>query len=161
MTDYLIADYSNPDHAQAIIFLFDQYALDPMSGNRSLNQYVLDNLIDKLQHYDNAFTILAFVDEKPAGLANCFEGFSTFKCKPLVNIHDLAVHPDFRGQGIGIGLMQAVEEEAEKRDCCKITLEVLEGNTPAKALYHKQGYKGSELNPDLGQALFWEKPLKS
>jgi hypothetical protein len=27
--------------------------------------------------------------EVAVGLVNCFEGFSTFACKPLVNVHEL------------------------------------------------------------------------
>ena len=43
----------------------------------------------------NKFT---FID-KPVGLATTFEGFSTFAAKPLINIHDIAVLPDYRGRG--------------------------------------------------------------
>lgn len=32
--------------------------------------------------------------------ANCFESFSTFACKPLINIHDFIVLEKYKGNGI-------------------------------------------------------------
>jgi ribosomal protein S18 acetylase RimI-like enzyme len=52
-----------------------------------------------------------------------------------------------------------VESMAVKKNCCKITLEVLEGNTPAKNSYSKFGFKDYELDPTFGKAMFWEKKL--
>ena len=63
------------------------------------------------------------------------EGFSTFACKPLLNIHDFAVLRPYRGQGIGKLMLGRVKQLAKNLGCCKITLEVLEGNTVARHLY--------------------------
>jgi ribosomal protein S18 acetylase RimI-like enzyme len=121
---------------------------------------VRENLATALAALPHAFTLLAYVDGKPAGLANCLEGFSTFKCRKLVNIHDIAVLPEFRGLGLGRRLLEQVEVVARERDCCKITLEVLEGNKGAQAAYRKFGFASYELDPALGRAMFWEKPLE-
>jgi len=67
-------------------------------------------------------------------------GFSTFQARPLLNIHDLAVVPDWRGQGIGRALLEAVEVEAIQRGCCKITLEVQDANRQARGLYERYGF---------------------
>jgi ribosomal protein S18 acetylase RimI-like enzyme len=93
------------------------------------------------------------------GLINCFEGFSTFKCKPLVNIHDVVVIDGYRGQGVSQRMMDKVEEIARQRGCCKLTLEVLEGNKPAQRAYLRYGFSGYQLDPETGHALFWEKYL--
>ena len=97
--------------------------------------------------------------QEPAGLINCFEAFSTFQCKTIVNVHDIVVVEEFRGQGISHLLLLEVESMAVKKNCCKITLEVLEGNTPAKNSYSKFGFKDYELDPTFGKAMFWEKKL--
>jgi len=50
-----------------------------------------------------AFSVLAFAggdETTPVGLVNCFEGFSTFACRPLVNVHDVAVLGSYRGRCI-------------------------------------------------------------
>lgn len=159
-TDIIIADYQNPLHAAALIEVLDAYALDPMGGNQALCAETKDKLVGKLAKLDNAVTILAFVDDKPAGLVNGFLGFSTFKCKPLLNIHDVAVKVEYRGMGISLQMMNAAQALAQEKGCCKLTLEVLERNIPAQNAYLKLGFTGYELDPKLGKAMFWEKTLE-
>jgi GNAT superfamily N-acetyltransferase len=74
--------------------------------------------LDKLG--DSAVTFLAFVGIEPAGIINGFKGFSTFAAKPLINIHDCAVSPQFRRRGICTLLLDAVEEYARSCGCCKV-----------------------------------------
>ncbi|GGY86055.1 N-acetyltransferase [Cellvibrio zantedeschiae] len=153
------ADLHNPQHASALIFLLNEYAKDEMGGGEELKDFVKENLVASLKHRPGVHVVLAFADSKPAGLANCFEGFSTFVGKPLLNIHDFAVAPEFRGRGIAKKLMEKIEEIARSLDCCKITLEVLEGNKVAQAAYKACGFAGYELDPKMGRAMFWQKKL--
>ena len=88
-----------------------------------------------------------------------FEGFSTFQCRPLLNIHDVAVAGKYRGEGLSKRLLAAAEELAVRLGCCKLTLEVLEGNTISQAASRSLGLDGYQLDPALGKALFWEKKL--
>jgi hypothetical protein len=97
--DIIEADYSNPEHAKDLLYLLNCYAKDPMGGAEELSQYAKENLISSLKQIPDAVTILAYVNSKPAGLINAFGGFSTFKCKPLLNIHDLAVLQDKTSAG--------------------------------------------------------------
>jgi ribosomal protein S18 acetylase RimI-like enzyme len=76
-------------------------------------------------------------------LVTAFLGFSTFTAKQTLKIHDLVAHPDARGLGVGTKLLDYVQEEAERRDCSKITLEVREDN-PAKKLYEREGFEFGE-----------------
>ncbi len=153
------ANYHDPDDAQAIVGLLDAYARDPMGGGESLAESVKASLVGKLAGLPHAFSVLARVDGQPAGLVNCFEGFSTFVAQPLINIHDVVVLPEFRGQGLSQQLLEEVERIARERGCCKLTLEVLEGNRVAQAAYRKLGYAGYELDPQMGRAMFWQKSL--
>ena len=100
---------------------------------------------------------VAFIDGEPAGIVNCFEGVSTFRAEPLLNIHDIAVAAKFRRRGVGAALLDAVEAGARALGCCKITLEVLEGNTSAIAAYLKTGFEPYELDPAMGRAMFFER----
>lgn len=120
---------------------------------------VLLHLPGELAKRPHAFSVLAFVNGEPAGLVNCFEGFSTFACRPLVNIHDVAVMPDFRGLGLSQKMLQKVEDIARQRGCCKITLEVLEGNAVAQGSYAKFGFAAGMFDPAHGHMQFWIKPL--
>jgi GNAT superfamily N-acetyltransferase len=153
------ADYRNPQHAQALIDLLDVYARDIMGGGEPLRAEVKATLIPALAERPTAFSVLAFAGDEPVGFANCFEGFSTFACKPLLNIHDFAVAPQWRGHGIARRMMDCLEELAKERGCCKITLEVLEHNLAAKALYRQCGFSDYRLAAASGNALFWQKYL--
>ncbi|AFJ56848.1 MAG: GNAT family N-acetyltransferase [Pseudomonadales bacterium RIFCSPLOWO2_12_60_38] len=155
----LQASYTNAVHADAIGLLLNSYAEDPMGGGHSLPADLLQQLPAELAKRPHAFSVLAFVGGEPAGLVNCFEGFSTFACRPLVNVHDVMVKEQFRGLGLSQKMLQKVEEIARQRGCCKITLEVLEGNALAQSAYRKFGFDDSVFDPAHGRMLFWHKPL--
>jgi ribosomal protein S18 acetylase RimI-like enzyme len=172
----LEADYSNPWHAHSIVELLDSYARDPMGGGSALTVNTRQNLVASLSKIPGAFSILAIDDATagatadetdgatPVGLVNCFQGFSTFACKPLVNIHDVFVLDEYRGRGISLKMLKLVESIARQRNCCKLTLEVLSNNNPARRAYQKLGFSDYQLDPGLdssaGKALFWEKKLE-
>lgn len=155
----ITADYNNPQHGKDLLMLLNAYALDPMGGGEPLSEHTQSHLVTALANRSDALTVLCYVDNKPAGIINCFEGFSTFKCKSLMNIHDCGVLPEYRGLGLSRKLFERVEEIAKERGCCKLTLEVLEGNEVAKSAYINIGFSGYELDPELGKAMFWEKSL--
>jgi len=155
----IVADYHNPEHADAFVALMQNYAKDPFGGGKALNEQVLRDTITELAKREFAFTLLGFVNDKAVALMNCFELFSTFAGKPLVNIHDIVVAKEFRGQGFSRALLAAVEEIAKSRGCCKLTLEVLSNNRVAKTAYQNFGFSEYQLNPEHGHALYWQKPL--
>jgi ribosomal protein S18 acetylase RimI-like enzyme len=159
MFDLVEANPTNPIHANAIVRLMNEYAEHPMGGNQPLSQEVQTNLPIELSKRPNVHIVLAFMNDEPAGLVICFEGFSTFACKPLLNIHDVIVSSAYRGKGLSKQLLQQAETIARRLDCCKLTLEVLEGNTVAQAAYQSVGFSGYQLNPEMGNALFWQKKL--
>ncbi len=154
-----LADYTDPRDAADVVALLDAYARDPMGGGAPLAEGVKARLPGDLAANPQAFSMLARLDDRAVGLANCFMAYSTFAAAPIVNIHDFAVLPGHRGAGIGKAMLAAIEAEALKRGACKVTLEVLSGNTSAKALYASQGYGDYQLDPAAGQALFWQKRL--
>lgn len=157
--DIQVVDYSNTKHAKDIGELLDTYAQDPMGGNASLHEDIKQNLAKELAKLPHAFSVITYVDNKAVGLINCFEAFSTFKCKPLINIHDIIVVKEFRGLGLCPKMLELVEEIAQQKGCCKITLEVLEGNEVARNAYLKFGFNGYELDPKMGKAMFWQKAI--
>ncbi|QEG22497.1 GNAT family N-acetyltransferase [Mariniblastus fucicola] len=152
-------DFNDSEQSQQFLMLMDQYACDPMGGGKPLGPVVRDTLVEELQKQSSFNAAIAYVDGQPAGLVNYIEGFSTFAAKPLINIHDLAVHSDFRGRGLSHQLLAFVEKEAEKLGCCKLTLEVLAENLIAKNSYGKFGFEPYQLSEAGGPAQFWQKKL--
>lgn len=156
------ADYANPVHAAALVALLDAYARDPMGGGEGLSDFAKAALVPALAARPQAFSVLAFAGadaSTPVGLVNCIEGFSTFACKPLVNVHDVAVLSDYRGQRIGERMLALVESIARERGACKLTLEVLSGNRGAVRLYERVGFEDYALDPNMGTAGFMQKWL--
>jgi len=155
----VLADYDNATDAAAVVDLLNAYAEDPMGGGESLSTFTRDNLVASLKDFPGAFSVLAFEGDTPVGLANCMLGFSTFACRPLINIHDFMVLPQARGKGASQSLLAFVEQEAVERRCCKVTLEVLAGNKVARGAYEKYGFKDYALGDEHGSALLMQKNL--
>ncbi len=153
------ADLALPAHAEALITLLDHYAHDPMGGGDGLSEHVKVNLVQALRQRPTAHVVLAFDGAIPAGMIISFEGFSTFSCQPLLNLHDVVVHQDYRGQGVFRLLLTQLEVIARQIGCCKLTMEILEGNQAALTAYRANGFAGYELDPAMGKAIFWQKKL--
>jgi len=162
--EFSLADWNNPDDCNSVVTLLQAYALHPMGGGEPLSEYCVQNLPQAMAATPGAFSVIgSLLDENgkrhAVALANCFTTLSTFACQPLVNIHDLYVDEMARGQGAGQAIMAFVEQEATSRGCCKVTLEVLTGNTNAIRAYERFGFRPYKLDDKTGHALFMHKKL--
>jgi len=110
--------------------------------------------VDGLANHPTAFVLFICHEGRYAGMVTCFELFSTFTVKPYLYVHDVVIHSDFRGKGLGRKLMEQVVAYSNERNYCKITLEVREDNPVAQQLYKSLGF--DECNPSM---LFWTKKL--
>lgn len=57
-----------------------------------------------------------------------------------VHLLNVAVHPAWRGRGVGRRLMEAVMEEGRRTQARTVFLEVRAGNTSARRLYARLGF---------------------
>jgi GNAT superfamily N-acetyltransferase len=147
------ADLADARDADSIVVLLNSYALEPVGLGAPLPSDVRDRLVPELRAFPRALVLLAFDDDAAIGIAVCFLGFSTFRARPLLNIHDLAVLPQYRGKGAGRALLQAAEDYARRQGCCRLTLEVLESNSGARALYRRFGFDDSAISRFLVKPL--------
>ena len=153
------ADYASALDRTALVDLLGAYAIDPMGGGAPLADEVRASLCDRLAQVPLAISFIAWLEGEAVGLVNCFEGFSTFKARPLLNVHDLVVVPAHRARGVGQALLAAAQKHAQERGCCKLTLEVLSGNARALRSYERFGFAPYVLDPREGQALLMQKWL--
>jgi len=58
-----------------------------------------------------------------------------------VQINNVAVHPDFRGKGLGEAALRLVLKQVREKDATYVMLEVRPSNTPALTLYRKLGFE--------------------
>jgi GNAT superfamily N-acetyltransferase len=149
-------DYLDPRQAAELVDLLDAYARDSAGGGQALSDFTRSKLPAHLAARPAAFSVIAYDGETPVGLVNCIEGFSTFACRPLVNVHDVVVIASHRGTGVGRLMLERVIELSHRRGACKLTLEVLSGNRSAIALYEKLGFAPYQLDPAMGQAQFFQ-----
>lgn len=83
------------------------------------------------------------------------------------HVTNVAIHPDWRGRGLGERLMQALEEGAVARGALRATLEVRVTNAAARALYTKLGWvtakgairKGYYTDTGEDAVVMWKDPL--
>src|SRR5687767_15072743 len=137
------ADFGDRRDADGIVRVLDSYAVDPIGGGEALSPEVRERVVPALRDHPTTLVLLALVDDEPVGVAVCFFGLSTFRARPLLNIHDLAVLPQHRGHGVGRALLRAAEEHALRKGCCRLTLEVRDDNATARALYRRCGFDDS------------------
>lgn len=152
-------DFSTPKQGDDFLKVLNSYASDIMGGGKELPRDIQSGLVSSLRVLDQKMILMAYDGDRPIGIANCFFGFSTFKAKPLVNIHDFAVIPEARGKGVALLLLKEIERRSKEKGCCKITLEVLEGNERAQKVYFDFGFEGYELDPKMGKAIFLDKVI--
>ncbi len=128
-------DFLKTEHCESLVTLTNIFMTDPEAGcGRALSIAEEENLISGLAEHPATFILFAKYDGEYVGLITCFIGFSTFKAKKLIQIHDIVVHPDFRGKGIAKKLMKTVEDTAVALRYCKITIEMSDDNALGKRL---------------------------
>ena len=154
------ADLAQPEDAAGLVAVLDAYARDPLGGGAPLADEVRERLAPGLRDHPTTLVLLARLGDETVGAAVCFRGFSPFRARPLLNVHDLAVLPAFRGQGIGRALLTAVARRARELGCCKLPLEVQDDNALALALYRDFGFSDFRIG-DSGPTRFLDKEIRT
>jgi ribosomal protein S18 acetylase RimI-like enzyme len=159
MIEIIPANFCETEHREAVASLINAYIADDMGGGKPLSKIGQLMLLEGLGNHPKAVVLLAQLSSADGGrafvgLLVAFENFSTFTARPMLNIHDVIVLPEYRGQGIGKRLMTALIEEAENRHCSRITLEVREDNPKAQGLYKSLGFESP--SPSM---FYWRKYL--
>jgi ribosomal-protein-alanine N-acetyltransferase len=87
-----------------------------------------------------------------------------WKIQEEIQVSNFAVHPDFRGRGIGEAVMRSVIKAIQRDGGVYIFLEVRPSNLAARNLYRKLGFKVLGTRKDyyhtpLEDALIMGRPL--
>jgi GNAT superfamily N-acetyltransferase len=85
------------------------------------------------------FCDIAEVDGEAAGFAVWFFNYSTFLGKHGLYLEDLFVRPEFRGAGVGKGLLAYLAGRAIAENCGRLEWSVLDWNAPAIEFYKSLG----------------------
>lgn len=94
-----------------------------------------ENEFDTLDENEYATTFVAYKNDIIAGFV------VIYRIAEDAQIMDLAVHPDFRREGVAQALTDVAIDYCRADGAGKLMLEVRESNTAARALYEKNGFK--------------------
>lgn len=86
-----------------------------------------------------AEVVIAECDGHPAGFALFFHNFSTFLGRAGLYLEDLYVRPQWRGKGVGKGLLSFLAAIALERGCGRMEWWVLDWNRQAIGFYEGLG----------------------
>ena len=100
---------------------------DVIADEKLLKEWIFDK--------KKAEVILAEVDGKEAGFALFFHNFSTFLGRAGIYLEDLFVKPEFRGKGIGKGLLKQLAKITVERGCGRLEWSCLDWNKPSIDFY--------------------------
>ena len=142
-----------------------KYKIEPMDsshisgvfevGNLSLSESwsyesIKKELSNKLSKY-----FVALYENKVIGFIGMWIVFNEG------DITNVAVHPEYRKQGVGNLLIENLLSFCKKNNIDSLTLEVRESNFPAQSLYKKHGFKEEGLrknfynNPKENAIIMW------
>lgn len=129
------------DPVDAIMVVM-QEAFESTYGEAWTRRQVTDALATPSTHY----TLSGQIDGAPI-VAERTTGFTLSRhAADEEELLLIAVHPDFRGQGIGRQLLADFAQQARARGTAKIFLEMRAGN-PAEHLYRRFGFQQVGLRP--------------
>lgn len=127
-------------------------------SGQPLPDSVRHEIVPGLAAHPTSAVWLAWDGDVAVGVLVAIGGYSTFHAKPVLNVHDVAITPEYQGRGIGSRLFKAAEEYAIENGCAKLTLEVRRDNPRARKLYKRLGYASDH---EETATLSWEKKLAS
>jgi len=132
-------DFEDKEDGERAVFLLNEF----MNRTEKSAREIDTSIIGQMKNLGFAKIYFSEVDRNIIGIAVCFKGFSTYKQKELLNIHDFYLQKNYQGNGIGKLFLEFIEKECIKNDFCRVTLEVYGDNANAIKLYKKSGYVGS------------------
>lgn len=119
---------------QILAELFNEYAA---SAKTEFSPTIAQELADV-----NCFRgFVVSVNDSAVGFAVIYETYSSYRSRPVWNLHDLMISARVRGQGCGRAFMRFLLEQAKHENVVKVTLEVNENNEVAKRLYQSFGFE--------------------
>jgi tRNA threonylcarbamoyl adenosine modification protein YeaZ/ribosomal-protein-alanine acetyltransferase len=106
------------------------------------NPWTLAMYQRELQNPDVSFLYVLRLDNRIVGFC------SFWLVLDEVHINNLAIRPEYQGQGLGTVLLKEVLQVGSNRGAERATLEVRRSNTPARRLYENLGFEVAATRPN-------------
>ena len=121
-------------------------AIEAISFSEPWSEHAYMEVCEKEEYF-----YLTAVNEKGNALGMCGLLIGPFEAEVM----NVAVHPDHRGKGIAMKLMEALLKAGEELGVKEFTLEVRVGNAAAIHVYEACGFVGEGIRPK-----FYTKPVE-
>lgn len=118
---------------------------EPWSANAFMEEIVKETSI----------YLVAYEDNELIGVCGLVASFDEGE------VLNVSVKKTYRKQGIALRMLEKLLKEAEEKGIRHLTLEVREGNAPARALYEKLGFVCEGIRPNFyrnpaeNAAIYW------
>lgn len=122
---------------EALSSLFDDYR--QFQGKAADLPACRAFLHDRFNHGESV-VFLAHLGGQPAGFAQLYPSFSSTALARVFILNDLFVAKAGRRAGVASALLAAVEAFAWSFGACRVSLNVLQSNTAAQALYEARAW---------------------
>lgn len=125
-----------------VVPLFDAYRQfyrqpgDPDGARRFLRERFVQN---------QSVIFLASGGGTSIGFAQLYPSFSSGAMRRIFVLNDLFVAPEARGRGVGSALLHAAAEYGRGHGAIRLVLSTEIGNTAARAVYERMGWKRDTL----------------
>jgi len=134
---------ATPEDVDSLSELFDSYRkfygkVTDLEGAKTFLKNRISNADSEIFVVENHATQLV-------GFVQLYPLFSSTRMKKYWLLNDLFVHPDFRGKGISIGLIDKAKALVKASKACGMYLETEKSNLIGNHLYPKTGF---ELNTE-------------
>jgi GNAT superfamily N-acetyltransferase len=122
---------------EALADLFDQYR--QFQGKPGDLSACLAFLHERFNHGESVL-FLATSDGHPVGFAQLYPSFSSVELTRVFTLNDLFVVQAGRRVGVASALLRVVEQYAWSCGACRVSLNVVQQNVSAQALYQATGW---------------------
>lgn len=134
-----------PGDVQAVAVLEAENFSEPWSANSFMEELGKDTSV----------YLVAYEGDRLIGVCGLVTSFDEGE------VLNVSVKKEYRKQGIALQMLKQLFQEAEKLGVKHLTLEVREGNIPARTLYEKLGFVCDGIrpnfyrNPSENAAIYW------
>ena len=117
--------------------LFDQYRIFYKYGSDLASA---KTFLSQRMSKSESEIYVSETDGKLVGFIQLYPLFSSTRMKRLWLLNDLFVHPDFRGRGVSIQLIERAKSLAKETDSVGLLLETAKSNVIGNSLYPRAGF---------------------
>jgi len=101
-------------------------------------------LTTNLPHEGNIY-LIAEVDGMPVGMGSCHVQWLVHHAAPIAEVQELYVVPEYRSQGIGAHLLNALIEFARSKNALQVELSSQLRRVDAHRFYYRQNFINNHL----------------